>query len=107
MVPSFTPEPDLLLSSDFSNEGNYPYFLWDDPMTVGEVRCWLKTASEPERLRLLGKILREAKDTDVWFFTTPQQVWAEFDKLRPHLGRRRGFWEYLLAVWSKVGLLGG
>ncbi len=106
MDRSFPQPRDLPLSSDFGDDGNYPYFLWDDPMTVGELKRWLATASEPERLRMLGKVLREAKDTDVWFFTTPQEVWTEFDKLRPHLGRRRSFWEYLLRVWHQAGYLG-
>ena len=100
------PERDYPLTTDFSDEGNYPYFLWDDPMTVAEFKHALKTLSEPERRRLLGKLLREARDTDVWFFTTPQQVWAEFDVLRPHLGRRRGFWEHLLRIWHEAGYLG-
>src|SRR6266849_5411110 len=38
-----------------------------------------------------AKVMREARDTDVWRFTTPQQVWASFDRLRPYLGRRPGF----------------
>lgn len=99
-----TPRP-LVLSDDFDNPGAHPYFLWDDPMTVAELRRRLATLSEPERLRLLGKVLREAKDTDVWRFTTPQEVAAQFDRLRPHLGRRRGFWEHLLRIWREAGLL--
>lgn len=94
------------LTTDLSDERNYPYFLWDHPMTVAEFRRKLATLSEPERLRLLGKLLREARDTDVWRFTTPHQVWAAFDKLRPHLGRRRGFWEHLFRLWREEGLLG-
>jgi hypothetical protein len=94
------------LTTDLSDERSYPYFLWDAPMTVGELRHKLRTLSEPERLRLLGKVLREARDTDVWHFTTPQEVWAQFDRLRPHLGRRRGFWEHLLRIWREAGLLG-
>jgi hypothetical protein len=62
------------------------------------------TLSEPERL--LGKVMREARDTDFWRFTTPQQVWADFDRLRPHLGRRPGFREHLLRIWRDAGLLG-
>ncbi len=50
--------------------------------------------------------MREARDTDVWRFTTPQQVWASFDRLRPYLGRRPGFWEHLLRIWREAGLLG-
>ena len=74
-------------------------------MTVGELRHKLRTLSEPERLRLLGKVMREARDTDVWRFMTPQQVWTNFDRLRPHLGRRLGFWEHLLRIWRDAGLL--
>ena len=98
------PRP-LVLSDDFDDPGAYPYFLWDAPMTVAELRHKLATLSEPERLRLLGKVLREAKDTDVWRFTTPQEVAAQFDRLRPHLGRRRGFWDHLLRIWREAGLL--
>ncbi|HSN98861.1 MAG TPA: hypothetical protein VLS89_11270 [Candidatus Nanopelagicales bacterium] len=82
-----------------------PYFLWDDPMTVGEVRHRLATASPPERDRLLGKILREARDTDVWRFTTPEYVASRFGALSRHLGRRRAFWEFLLRRWYEEGLL--
>jgi hypothetical protein len=32
----------------------------------GATRILLRTLSEPERLRLLGKVMREARDTDVW-----------------------------------------
>jgi len=42
------------LSSELDDENAVPYFLWDDPMTVGEVRRRLATASPPERDRLLG-----------------------------------------------------
>lgn len=82
-----------------------PYFLWDDPMTVREVRERLATASPPERDRLLGKIMRQARDPDVWRFTTPAEVAARFDALSPHLGRRRAFWKFLLDRWEKEGLL--
>ena len=36
---------------------------------MGEVRHRLAHAPERERDSLLGKILREARDTDVWHFT--------------------------------------
>src|SRR5436309_6513448 len=62
------------LSSDLDDPSAVPYFLWDEPMTVAELRTRLRTASPPERTRLLGKILREARDTDVWKFTSPAEV---------------------------------
>jgi len=93
------------LSTQLDREDTVPYFLWDQPMTVAELRRRLATASPPERARLLGKILREARDTDVWGFTTPAEVQARWDELSPHLGRRRPFWEYLLGRWRAAGLV--
>lgn len=95
-----------LLSADLDSPFSIPYFLWDEPMTVAKLKRRLSEASDAERTRLLGKILREARDTDVWKFTTPKEVWANWDKLEKHLGRRREFWKFLLEFWEKEGLLG-
>lgn len=75
-------------------------------MTVAELKQKLNSASVEERNRLLGKILREARDTDVWKFTTPREVWHRWDEIVPHLGRRREFWKFLFEFWEKEGLLG-
>ncbi len=75
-------------------------------MTIADLKRKLNTASIEERNRLLGKILREARDTDVWEFTTPEFVWQNWDELSKHLGRRRGFWKFLLEFWDREGLLG-
>lgn len=94
-----------VISTDLDTPSSVPYFLWDEPMTVAELKRRL-AGSADERIRLLGKILREARDTDVWKFTTPQDVVSEFSELSPHLGRRRAFWRFLLDGWAKEGLLG-
>ncbi len=93
------------LSTDLDNPEAVPYFLWDEPMTVRELRRRLSTASVPERTRLLGKILREARDWEVWKFTTPDEVARQWPKLVKHLGRRRSFWEFLLGEWRQQGRL--
>lgn len=93
------------LELDLDDDDAIPYFLWDDPMTVREVRERLSSASPPERDRLLGKILREARDPDVWRFTTPGEVAARFEALSRHLGRRRAFWKFLMSTWKQEGLL--
>lgn len=93
------------LSTDLNSTAVVPYFLWDEPMTVAELRIKLSSASAEERTRLLAKILREARDTDVWRFTTPEAVWRDWEKLEKHLGRRREFWRFLLESWHKEGLL--
>ena len=93
------------LSTDLEDPEAVPYFLWDEPMTVRELRNRLETASHPERIRLLGKILREARDTEVWRFTTPREVVRLWPEISRHLGRRRPFWEFLLGEWNRQGLL--
>jgi hypothetical protein len=75
-------------------------------MTVAEFKQRLASASLAERRRLIGKLLREARDTDVWGFITPSEVWSDFQAIARHLGRRRSFWEFLLKQWQEGGLLG-
>jgi hypothetical protein len=92
-------------STEFENPDAVPYFLWDEPMTMRELREALATRSEPERLRLIAKILREARDTEVWLFTTPKAIAKDWQRLAPRLGRRKAFWEFLLTAWRHEGLL--
>lgn len=107
VIPVGPTNPGLATKLELAldDEEAIPYFLWDDPMTVRELRAYLASASPPERDRTLGKILREARDPDVWRFTTPGEVAARFDVLSPHLGRRRAFWRFLLDCWEKERLL--
>jgi hypothetical protein len=61
------------LTTDLDDPQGSAYFLWDEPMTLAELRACLR-GSRPERLRLLARILREARDTDVWRFTTLTEI---------------------------------
>lgn len=85
-------------------EGKRPYFLWDEDVTIAELHARL-ASGEPERSRLLGKMLREAKDTDVWAFITPEEVAEALPRLERRLGRRRRFWQFLIEGWRSDGLL--
>jgi len=89
------------LSLDLDDPAAIPYFLWDAPMSVAELRARLRSAEPGERVRLLGKILREARDPDVWRFTTLEEIVALWPQLEPHLGRRRQFWKFLLDRWQE------
>ena len=89
------------LSLDLDDPTAVPYFLWDAPMTVGELRVRLRSAEPGDRVRLLGKILREARDPDVWRFTTLEEVVALWPQLERYLGRRRAFWQFLLGRWQE------
>ena len=95
------------LGTDMTDPEVVPYFTWDAPLTVRDIQRRLRSGPEAERVRLLGKILREARDTDVWAFTTPDFVLRNWEKLSPHLGRRRAFWEWLLQQWREEELLAG
>lgn len=94
------------LSTDLGDPTAIPYFLWDEPMTVAEFRRRLTSASLPEQNRLLAKLLREARDTDVWKFTAPAEVWRRWPDVAGQTGRRRAFWEFLFDRWQSEGLLG-
>ena len=98
---------DNTLSTNLEKTSAIPYFLWDEPLTVGELKKRLAVGSIDERTRLLGKILREARDTDVWKFTTPREVWQNWAQVSKHLGRRREFWKFLFESWEKEGLIDG
>jgi hypothetical protein len=99
-----SPSTRAPLSSKLDDPQAVPYFLWDAPMTVAELRSRLATGGEAERMRLLGKILREARDTDVWHFTTPAEVAAAWPTLQRLLGRRRAFWRFLLGRWRLLAV---
>jgi hypothetical protein len=94
----------IALTTDLSFEEAVPYFLWDEPMTLRELRARLKRSDE-DRVRLLGKILREAREPDIWMFTTAEEVNSRWDQIERHLGRRRDFWRFLLDRWREQGLL--
>ncbi len=94
-----------LLSTALDDPEAVPYFLWDEPMTVRELHRRLRTATRAERIRLLTKILREARDTEVWRFTNPQEMAQLWPEISLRLGRRRTFWEFLLKTWHQQGRL--
>lgn len=93
------------ITLDMSQGALRPYFLWDEDLSVDELRRRLHGADLHERTRLLGKLLREARDLDVWTFVTPREVADALPRVAPRLGRRRGFWEFLIEGWRDDGLL--
>ena len=103
MAQATTQPAGVPLSTDLDDPEAFPYFLWDEPMTVRELRQRLGSAARGERIRLLARVLREARDTEVWKFTTPGEVSRLWTELSRHLGRRRAFWEFLLGTWQQQG----
>jgi hypothetical protein len=81
--------------------------LWDEDVSIDELRAILAGPDAARRDALLGKLLREARDSDVWSFVTPEEVARALPRLGRRLGRRRPFWEFLIEGWRADGLLAG
>lgn len=94
------------LTTDLTRGDLRPYFLWDEDLSIDELRCALCGTDREERLRLLGKMLREARDIDVWRFVSPDEVARELPALGRRLGRRRRFWEWLIRGWREDRIVG-
>jgi hypothetical protein len=84
-----------------------PYFLWsdDDQLTDAELRERLRVAKPEERVLWEARIMREARYDDVWKYLTLSDVLRDWEHIRRHLGRMRGFWEFLLDGWRDDGFL--
>ncbi len=82
-----------------------PYFLWDVPITEAQLRERLRHPDPDTRAQWQAVIMREARYADVWTYLTLDEVLRDWPDIVRHLGRMRGFWEYLLNGWRKDGLL--
>ena len=93
------------LSDDFGRPDAVPYFLWDESVTTGELRAVLAGPDTHRKLQLMGKMLRQARDLDVWEFVRPAEVRRLLPALERRLGRRFAFWRFLIEGWVADGLL--
>lgn len=79
-----------------------PYFLWDEDVSIAELHAALAVPGY-RRDQLLGKMLREARDIDVWPFVSPQVVAGELSRLQRRIGKRYKFWQFLIDGWRDDG----
>jgi hypothetical protein len=93
------------ITTDLQRVDLRPYFLWDEDVSIAELREILAQGDDYTRDRLLGKMLREARDIDVWHFVTPTQVADALPRVERRLGRRAAFWHFLIDGWRADGLL--
>ena len=84
-----------------------PHFLWWDDVRISEeeLRLKLRSPNPVERGIWAGRILREATLADVWRFVSLADILRDWPQIERNLGRRRGFWKYLLAGWRADGLI--
>jgi hypothetical protein len=99
------PHPPRRLGTDLDDPATRPWFLWDEDLSVGELRGILADEAHPRWLDLAAKVMREARDDQVWRFLSVRRVAARLPEIAPRLGRRRGFWDYMFGAWRRHGLL--
>lgn len=93
------------LTADMTDDEARPYFLWDEDITIGDLKEILNGPDGELRDRYLGKMLREARDIDVWHFVTPADVATALPRISRIVGQKLPFWEFIIGRWIKDGLL--
>jgi len=93
------------LTTDMERGDLRPYFLWDEDVSIDELHQLLSSPDSPRRDQVLGKMLREARDIDVWHFVRPAEVARVLERLRRRIGRRYAFWAFLIEGWRRLDLL--
>lgn len=93
------------LTADMTNGSQRPYFLWDEDVSIDELHAVLAGPDSFRRDQLLGKMLREARDVDVWCFVRPTEVARVIERLHRRIGRRYPFWKFLIEGWRADGIL--
>ena len=97
--------PPRRLGTDLNDPETRPWFLWDEDLSVRELRAILLDEAHPRWIELAAKIMREARDDQVWLFLPLSRAVARYPDIAPRLGRRRAFWDYLLQAWRRRGLI--
>jgi hypothetical protein len=93
------------LGTDLSDPETRPWFLWDEHLSVRDLGAILAHERRPRRVELAAKVMREARDDQLWQFLPAARVVARYVDLAPRLGRRRPVWDCLLAAWRRPRLL--
>jgi hypothetical protein len=93
------------LSTDLDDPDARPYFVWDEHITMRELRQKLASPVVEERALWMARVLREARYQDVWQLLRLSEVLAMWPLLDRHLGRTREFWNWLIEGWRSDGLI--
>ena len=95
----------MLLATDLTDGSAVPYFLWDEPLSLDELRRRLAGDDDGERVRLVAKVMREARFDEAVGLAPVAEIVADYQRLRRNLGRRLAFWDFLIAEWRSLGLV--
>jgi hypothetical protein len=77
-----------------------PYFLWDNDVTLGELRAHLAAADDDRRAYWLAKLMRQAKPDDALAIAGADEMRRLWARLERSLGRTRAFWSWYLD-WAR------
>ncbi len=77
-----------------------PYFLWDNNVTLQELREHLAAADEDRQAYWLAKLMRQAKPDDAIILAGTEPMRRLWPKLEHSLGRTRAFWAWYLD-WAR------
>lgn len=94
------------ITLDTESSEAIPYFCWDTPVSNAQIRAVLREGSEDAKVAWIARIMAEALVPDVWkYLSLRKDVLPYWERVRPRLGRRRAFWEFLLDAWRRDGLI--
>ncbi len=93
------------LSTDLDDPDARPYFVWDEPITMRDLRRKLASPDPDERALWMARVMREARYQDVWKLVRLADVLPLLSRIEPRLGRARAFWRWLIDGWREDGLV--
>ena len=93
------------LSCDLDDPSARPYFLWNEDITVGDLRAKLQSPDVDERALWMARVMREARYQDVFKLLQLTDILSLLPRIDRHLGRSRDFWHWLIEGWRSDGLL--
>ena len=100
-VISISNNPLLNISLD----EKVPYFMSDYRYVVGQIKKLLAEGSEPQRIWLTAKIMRDVRFCDVPRFISLQDFLKYREQIMPRLGRQRNFWQFLYSRRTIYGII--
>ncbi len=75
-----------------------PHFLWDNDLTLGELRALLASADEIERGYWIGVTMRQARPDDALSLVDDAEIRRLWRHVEPFLGKSRAFWTWYLSA---------
>lgn len=75
-----------------------PHFLWDNDLTLQELRSLLASNDEVERAYWMGVTMRQARPDDALSLVDEAEMRRLWRHVDPFLGKSRAFWTWYLAA---------